>query len=267
MSASRRPVVFIHGMWLHAASWENWVGLFREHGHESIAPSWPGVGATVDEARRDTTAVGGVGIEDVTRHYESLMRVLPTKPIVIGHSFGGLIAQILLGRNLAAAAVAVDAAPMQGVFTLPWSALRVAWTALRNPLNWSRAVALTEDEFRYGFGNAVTPEESAFLYRRWAIPCTGRTLFQAALANLNPWAESAVATGHPTRGPLLLLAGERDHTVPPSVTRAAFARYSRSPALTDMIEIRGRGHSLTIDSGWREVATISLKWLDENLRS
>jgi pimeloyl-ACP methyl ester carboxylesterase len=267
MRTHPRPVVFIHGLWLHADSWENWIVLFREHGYDSIAPSWPGVAPTVDEARRRAREAGGVGIEDVVRHYAGLMRVLPEMPIVIGHSFGGLVAQILLGRSLAAAAVAIDAAPVHGVFVLPWSALRIVSKALLNPLHWSLPVALTEREFRYGFGNAVSAEESAYLYDRFAIPSTGRPLFQAAFASLNPWAESTVETGNPTRGPLLLVAGERDRTVPPAITRATFARYNRSPALTDLIEMRGRGHSLTIDSGWREVAATTLGWLHENFRS
>lgn len=203
----------------------------------------------------------GIGITEVADHYAQIIRTLDAKPIVIGHSFGGLVVQNLLGRGLAAAAIAIDAAPIKGVLPLPLSSLRVAFVALKNPANRNRAVPLTAKQFRYGFANAVSEKESADLYQRWTIPGPARPLFQAAFANVNPNAASKVDTGNTIRGPLLLIAGERDHTVPPVITRATLKHYRRSAAITELKVIAGRGHSLTIDSGWREVADTALTWL------
>jgi pimeloyl-ACP methyl ester carboxylesterase len=261
MADKGTPVVFIPGLWLHADSWKNWIELFREAGYQPIAPSWPGIPDTVAEARAHPEAIGGRGITEIADHYAELIRTLSAKPIVIGHSFGGLIAQNLLGRGLAAAAVAIDAAPVKGVLAVPLSTIRSVFSALRNPANWRRAVTLTPEEFRYGFANAVSPEESAELYQRWAIPGPGRLLFEGVLANVTPNSPAKVNTGNPFRGPLLLIAGEKDHTVPPVVTRGTLKQYRRSGAVTDLKEMAGRGHSLTIDSGWREVADTSLSWL------
>jgi len=261
MGIARTPVVFIHGLWLHAESWKNWIEFFRQAGYEPIAPPWPGIPATVTEARAHPEGIANRGITEVSDHYAQIIRSLDAKPIVVGHSFGGLIAQNLLARGLAAAAIAIDAAPIKGVLPLPLSALRVAFVALKNPANNRRAVSLTAQEFRYGFANAVSAEEAADLYQRWTIPAPGRPLFQAAFANLNPYAASRVDTATAARGPLLLIAGEKDHTVPPVITKATLQQYRRSPAVTDLIEIPGRGHSLTIDSGWRVVADTALTWL------
>jgi pimeloyl-ACP methyl ester carboxylesterase len=261
---SRTPVVFIPGLWLHADSWDNWVDLFREAGYDPVAPEWPGIAATVSEARAHPERMAGNGVAEVADHYARIIETLPAKPIVIGHSFGGVIAQNLLGRGLAAAAVAIDAAPIQGVLALPFSALRVALAALKNPANRNRAVSLTPAEFRFGFGNAVSEEESADLYERWTIPAPGRPLFQAAFANFTPHAATKVDTRNATRGPLLLIAGEKDHTVPPAITRGTLKLYRGSGAVTELKQMAGRGHSLTVDSGWREVADTALAWLREH---
>jgi non-heme chloroperoxidase len=261
MASTRTPVIFIHGLWLHAQSWKNWVDRFRESGYDPTAPSWPGVPDTVAEARAHPEGVARQGITEVADHYAQISRSLGAKPIVIGHSFGGLIAQNLLGRGLAAAAIAIDPAPIKGVLPLPLSALRVASVALKNPANWSRAVPLTAEEFRYGFANALSAEESADLYQRWTIPSPGRPLFQAALANFNPNSAAKVDTGNATRGPLLLTAGGKDHTVPPVMVRATLKLYRKSAAVTELKEFFDRGHSLTVDSGWREVADAVLAWL------
>jgi pimeloyl-ACP methyl ester carboxylesterase len=221
----------------------------------------------VEETRRQRERVAGHGIDDVVGHYAEIVRALEPKPIVIGHSFGGLIVQRLLGEGLAAAAVAIDPAPIKGVVYLPPSALRVASVALRNPANRKRAVALTAGQFRYGFGNAVTAEESDELYERWAIPSPGRPLFEAAAANLSRRSPARVDTENATRGPLLITAGGRDHTVPAAVSKATRKRYRNSPAVTDYREFPDRGHSLCIDSGWREVADAVLAWLGEKSSS
>jgi non-heme chloroperoxidase len=260
--AAGTPVVFVHGLWLHADSWGPWVDRFREAGYEPSAPGWPGDG-TIEETRQQPERVAGHGIDDVVEHYASHIRTLDTLPIVIGHSFGGLIAQRLLGQGLASAAVGIDAAPIKGVLFLPPSALRVASVALRNPANRNRAVSLTREQFRYGFGNALTQEESDELFDRWAIPSPGKPLFEAATANLSPGSPANVDTGNRTRGPLLLTAGGKDHTVPASVTRATRKLYHRSPAITDYREFPDRGHTLAIDSRSNEVADVVLAWLAE----
>jgi pimeloyl-ACP methyl ester carboxylesterase len=262
--ATANPVIFIHGLWLHATSWEPWNELFREAGYEPSAPGWPGEPDTVEEARRQPEKIADYGIDDVTTHYAKLIAELPVKPIVIGHSFGGMIAQKLLGQDLAAAAVAIDAAQIKGVLPLPLSALRSTLPVFRNPANKHRAVSLTAAQFRYAFGNAVTEEESQELFDRWSIPAPGRPLFEAAAANFDPHSPAKVDTGNEMRGPLLLVTGGQDHTVPEAVTRSTLKQYRHSHAVTDIHKFPDRAHSLTIDSGWREVAEFSLSWLQRN---
>jgi non-heme chloroperoxidase len=258
------PVVFVHGLWLPATSWQSWVELFRESGYEPLAPEWPGIPDTVAEARAHADRIPASGIAEVADHFAGIIQTLPAKAVVVGHSFGGLLAQNLLGRDLAAAAVAIDPAPIKGVLALPVSALRVASVALRNPANRGRAVGLTRAQFRYGFGNALPEDESDELYDRWAIPTPGRPLFEAAFANFSPNSPAKVDTANSARGPLLLTAGEHDHTVPPAITRATHKLYAKSTAVTDVKVFAGRGHSLTIDHGWREVANTVLAWLDRH---
>jgi non-heme chloroperoxidase len=263
MASTPTPVLFIHGLWLHADSWGPWIDLFKERGYAPQAPGWPGDAGTVEETRTRTDAIAGVGIDDVVDHHAKVIADLGTKPIVIGHSFGGLIVQRLLGENLAAAGVGIDPAPIKGVLYLPPSALRVASVALRSPGNRRRAVSLTQKQFRYGFGNALPERESNELFDRWTIPSPGKTLFEAASANFVPGSPAKVITGNATRGPLLLIAGGKDHTVPPSTVKATRKLYHRSTAITDLKEFPDRGHSLCMDHGWRDVADAVLAWLDE----
>jgi non-heme chloroperoxidase len=262
-TAAGKPVVFVHGLWLHADSWGAWVELFREHGYDPIAPGWPGDGETVEDTRANADRVAGHGIDAIVDHYAGIIADLPSKPIAIGHSFGGLVVQRLLGQNLACGAVAIDPAPIKGILYLPPSALRVASVALRNPGNRNNAVALSRDQFRYGFGNAISEEESDELFERWAIPSPGKPLFEAAVANFMPGSPAGVATENRTRGPLLVTAGGKDHTVPTSVSHATVKRYHKSPAITDLKDFPDRGHSLCLDSGWREVADAVLAWLKD----
>ena len=263
MTSAGSHVVFVHGLWLHATSWGTWAELFQAAGYVPLAPGWPGEPDTVEESRGQPELVAGKGIDDVVEHYAQIIRGLDARPVVFGHSFGGLIAQRLLGEDLAAAAVAIDAAPIKGVIYLPPSALRVASIALRNPANKTKAVALTPEQFRYGFGNALPAQECAELYDRWTVPSPGKPLFEAATANLSPRSPARVDTGNKTRGPLLLIAGGHDHTVPAAITRATRKLYHKSPAVTDLREFNDRGHSLTIDHGWREVADEALSWLSQ----
>ena len=265
MTTASRHVVFIHGLWLHASSWAPWTELFQTAGYAPLAPGWPGASDTVGETRSHPDQVAGKGIDDVVEHYAKVIRGLDARPVVIGHSFGGLIVQRLLGQDLAAAGVAIDPAPVKGVIYLPPSALRVASIALRNPANRNKAVALTPEQFRYGFANALPARECSELYERWTVPSPGKPLFEAAAANLVPRSPAKVNTRNRTRGPLLLIAGGSDHTVPAAIVRSTRKLYHRSPAVTDLREFNDRGHSLTMDHGWREIADEVLSWLTQRV--
>lgn len=263
MSAPPRPVVFIHGLWLHATSWDPWVSLFREAGYAPVAPGWPNEPSTVQAARENPDAVANIGIDDATGHFASAIEGLDQPPVIVGHSFGGLIAEKLLGQGVGAAAVAIDPAQIKGVLPLPLAQLRAGFPALGNPANLHKAVSLTAKEFRFGFGNALTPEDSDALYERWTIPSPARPLFQAAAANFSMHSEAKVDTDNSSRGPLLLISGLEDHTVPDVVTRSTLKQYRSSTAVTELKQFEGRGHSLTIDTGWRDVADAVLAWLSD----
>jgi non-heme chloroperoxidase len=258
------PIIFIHGLWLHASSWGNWGKFFTKAGYETFAPGWPGDANTIEETRKHPERIAGRGINEVTATYSKIIKSLKTKPIVIGHSFGGLIAQKLLGENLAAAVVAIDPAQMRGVLPLPFAQIKSGFPVLKDPRNKNRAISLNSDEFRYGFGNAITVKESNELYNKWTIPAPGKPLFSAAFANFNPNTEAKVDISNATRGPLLIISGGKDHTVPPAVAQSAFKLYHKSPAITELKEFKNRGHSLVIDNGWKEIAEYSLKWLQKN---
>lgn len=258
---TRPPIVFVHGLWLHAESWQPWVEFFRQKGYDAVAASWPGDAATTAATRMDPTRVAGCGVAEVAEHIARQLEGFDRQPILLGHSFGGLIVQNLLGRNLAAAAIAIDPAPIKGVPELPLSALKSALPVLGNPFNFNRAVSLTEAQFRYGFANALPEAEARALYERYAMPAPARPLFQAATAMFNPRAATQVNVANTSRGPLLLIAGSLDHTVPPVLVKSTLKRYAQSAAVTELKEFAGRGHSLIIDNGWRELAEYSLDWL------
>ena len=258
-----KPVVFVHGLWIHSVSWQPWQDLFTEKGYDTIAPGWPGEGPTVGATRANPAAVSSHGVEEVTAAYATVVAELSEPPIVVGHSFGGLIAQKLLDRGLAAAAVAISPAPIKGVRALPFSLLRSSFPVLSRPGNRHRAVALSEKQFAYSFGNALTPAESADLYQRLTIPSPGRPLFEVSTANFTRDAPSTVDTARSRRGPLLLMAAGKDHTVPAVVVREAFRLYARSPATSDITSYGDRGHSAPFDHGWRALADDALGWLDQ----
>jgi non-heme chloroperoxidase len=254
-------VVFIHGLWLLPSSWDPWAKVFEEAGYAPLTPGWPDDPQTVEEARADPEVFAHKTIKEVADHYATVISKLSKKPAIIGHSFGGLMVHILAGRGVSAASVAIDAAPFRGVLPLPISALKSAKPVLGNPRNRSRAVPLTYEQFRYAFTNAVPEEEAKQLYEEYAVPAAGAPLFEAATANLNPWTEDKVDHENPDRGPLLIISGEKDHTVPYSISEAAYKIQDHNPGVTEFVEVPGRGHSLTIDHGWREVADISLDFV------
>jgi pimeloyl-ACP methyl ester carboxylesterase len=255
------PVLFIHGLWIHGSAWRPWQDLFEARGYTTSAPGWPGDGATVQATRDDPDALNEVGILAICRHYADLIDAMPVKPIVVGHSFGGLIAQELLANHLAVAAVAIDPAPIKGVRVLPFAQLKSGLPVLANPANKKRTVSLTAKQFRYSFGNALSQAESDALHEQWTIPGPGRPLFEDAAANFTRTSPAAVDSHRAVRGPLLLVSGTEDHTVPRSVTDAVVKLYADNPSITDYEQVDGRGHSLTIDSGWRDVADITLRWI------
>lgn len=263
----KTPVVFVHGLWLLSSSWRPWRDLFEEHGFATLAPGWPDDPATVAEAREHPEVFARKMVQQVTDHYLDAIRVLNRTPAVVGHSFGGLIAQKIAGEGVAAATVAIDNAPFKGVLPLPVSSLKSAAPVLANPANAGRGVSLTWEQFRYGWVNNLDEEEGRRLYETFHVPAAGVPLFQAAFANVNPFGgETRVDSKNPARGPLLIIGGEKDHTVPPAITNASHKIQSKNPGVTELVTIPGRGHSLTIDSGWRTVADHALAFIERFVR-
>jgi pimeloyl-ACP methyl ester carboxylesterase len=260
-NTEKPPVVFIHGLWLHASSWQPWIELFESRGYRSSAPGWPGDHDTVEATRDDPEAVAGYGIEEVAEHYAAIIAKLDEPPILIGHSFGGMLVEKLLGEGRASAGIGIDAAQIKGVLPLPLSSLRATLPVFENPANKNRAVSLTAKEFRFSFGNALPEDESDRLFAKWTIPSPGKPLFEAATANFSAKSPAKVDTENETRGPLLLLMGGKDHTVPEAISKATLKQYRHSSADTELVEFADRGHSLTIDAGWEEIADACLNWL------
>ena len=255
------PVVFVHGLWLLPSSWQRWAEAFEEAGYIALTPDWPGDPATVAEANANPAAMANNTVGQIADHLSAVIGQLERKPAVIGHSFGGLLAQILAGRGLSSVTVAIDPAPFRGVLPLPLSALKASWPVLGNPGNRNRAVPLTLEQFRYAFANAVSEDEAQQLFTTFAVPAPGAPLFQAATANLNPWTEAQVDTLNQERGPLLIVSGQKDHTVPWAIANASYRQQQANPGHTEIVEMAGRGHSLVIDSGWREVADTALAFV------
>ena len=260
-ASGRTPVVFIHGLWLLPSSWDNWVSLADEYGYAGVTPSWPDDPLTVVEARAEPEVLANKNLAQIADHTADVIGKLSKKPAVMGHSTGGLLAQIIAGRGLSAATVAIDPGPFRGVLPLPLSALKSASPVLKNPANRGRAVTLTLDQFKYGWANALSDEEAEQLYETYHVAAPGIALNQMANANLNPFTEAKADTKNPDRGPLLIIDGEKDHTVPWAIANASYKKQKRNPGVTEIVKIPNRGHSLTIDSGWREVAQTALDFV------
>ena len=260
-ASGKTPVVFIHGLWLLPSSWDRWGEFFEASGFTAVKPGWPDDPETVADAMAHPEVFAGKTVGQVADHFDAVIRKLNKKPAVIGHSFGGLLTQIIAGRSLSVASVAIDPAPFRGVLPLPISALKAASPVLQNPTNWNKAIPLTYEQFRYAFANAVSEAEAKELYETFAVAAPGAPVFQAATANINPWTEVKVDTANPDRGPLLIIDGEKDNTVPWAIANASYKKQKRNPGVTEIMKIAGRGHALTIDSGWKEVAATSLAFI------
>jgi non-heme chloroperoxidase len=256
-ASGAQPIVFVHGLWLLASSWDRWRAHFGGLGYATVAPGWPDDPGTIEAARAHPEVFANKSLAVITEHYERALAGLSRKPAVIGHSFGGAIAQMLAGKGLVSATVSIDPAPFRGVLPLPFSSLKAASPVIANPANRKRAVMLTFEQFNYGWTNALEESEARRLYEEFHVAGSGMPLFQAALANVNPWTEDKVDTTNPKRGPMLLISGEEDHTVPWAIVHAEFERQNRNANPTEIASIPNRGHSLTIDNGWKTVADIA----------
>jgi non-heme chloroperoxidase len=260
-AGGKTPVVFIHGLRLLPSSWDRWARLFRTAGYAPLTPSWPDDPTRVEVAREDSEVLANKTIGQIAEHTTEVIESLERKPAVMGHSFGGLLAQMVAGRGLSAVTVAIDPAPFRGILGLPISMLRAAFPVLSNPLNRGKAHSLSFGQFRYGWANAVDEKEARELYDTFHVPGAAAPMFQAGWANLNPWTELKVDTKNPDRGPMLLISGEKDHSVPWAIVNAEYKKQRGNEGVTEIAKIPDRGHSLTIDSGWREVAERALEFV------
>jgi pimeloyl-ACP methyl ester carboxylesterase len=260
-AAGNTPVVFIHGLWLLPGSWARWADFFKQAGYAPLTPDWPDDPETVEQARANPDVLARKTLTQVADHTTGIINALDKKPAVVGHSTGGLLAQMLAGRGLSAATVAIDPGIFRGVLPLPASTLKVAGPFLVNPLTRGRAITLTFGQFTYGWANALDEKEAKELYDTFHVAGSGISLMQMGNANLNPWTVAKVNTKNPARGPLLIIDGEKDHTVPWAIANAAYKRQKTNPAVTEIVKIPDRGHSLTIDHGWREVAQTALDFV------
>jgi pimeloyl-ACP methyl ester carboxylesterase len=260
-ASGNTPVVFIHGLWLLPSSWDRWGELFKEAGYAPVSPDWPDDPETVEEARANPEVLAKKTLKQIADHTAEVIDKLDKKPAVMGHSTGGLLTFMIADRGLSAASVAIDPGPFRGVLPLPVAALRSAFPVLKNPFNRGKAITLTLDEFKYGWANALDDKEAKELYDEFHVAAPGVALMQMANANLNPWTEAKVDPKNPDRGPLLILDGEKDHTVPWAIANAAYKRQKRNPSVTEIEQIPNRGHALIIDHGWREVAEKALDFV------
>jgi pimeloyl-ACP methyl ester carboxylesterase len=258
----RIPLMFVHGAWLSARSWENYADYFGKRGFAVSAPEWPRKHGDVEELRGDTDGLAGLGVKEIVDHYEGLIRELERPPVLIGHSYGGLFVELLLVRGLGRAGVALSPAPPKGILVLPFSTLKAASPALAHPSKWHGIVTLTPEEFTYGFVNTFSPEDAATAYERYAVPETGQIFYEAGFANFHLHPPTQVHFKNEQRAPLLIVGADQDHTVPASLSKAQYKRYERSPAKTEYIEFEGRPHLHMVAADWQEVAEAIDSWLD-----
>jgi non-heme chloroperoxidase len=262
-ASGKTPVVFIHGLWLLPSSWDRWADFFREAGYAPLTPDWPGDPQTVEEARANPDVFAKKTLKEIADHTGAVIEALDKKPVVMGHSTGGLVAQMVAGNGLSAATVAIDPGVFRGVLPLPASVLKGVGPFLANPRTRGRAITLSFDQFKYGWTNGLDDEnEAKELYDTFNVAGSGIALVQMGNANLNPWTEAKVNTKNPDRGPLLIIDGEKDHTVPWAIANAAYKRQRRNAGVTEIVKVPKRGHSLTIDHGWREVAQTALDFVN-----
>ena len=260
MTDTTRTIVLIHGLWMTPRSWEKWIERYEAQGYRVVAPAWPGLDGEVQELRRDPSRIAGVGLGEVIAHYEKIIRSLDEEPIIVGHSFGGAVTQVLLDRGLGRAGVAIHSAPVKGVLPQPYSTVKSVLPVIGNPGNKNKAIALTPKQFHYSFTNTLSEQESADVYERYQVPGSARVLFQGAFANFNPGAATKVDFRNPRRAPLLFIAGGADHIVPAKVNKANWRLYRKSSAVTDYREFPGRSHFTLGQDGWEEVADYALSW-------
>jgi pimeloyl-ACP methyl ester carboxylesterase len=260
-ASGKTPVVFIHGLWLLPSSWDSWAEFFEQAGYAALTPDWPDDPVTVEQARAEPEVLGGKSLKQIADHTAEVIAALNAKPVVMGHSTGGLVAQMLAGQGLSAATVAIDPGIFRGVLPLPLSVLKGVGPFLLDPRTRGRAITLTFDQFRYGWANALDQTEAEELYEKYHVAGSGQALVQMGNANLNPATEAKVDTTNRDRGPLLIIDGEKDHTVPWAIAHAAYNRQRRNPGVTEIVKMSNRGHSLTIDHGWREVAQTALDFV------
>ena len=259
------PIVLIHGLWLTPRSWEGWKARFEQRGHEVLAPAWPRMEREVEALRRDPSVLNGLGLAEVVDHYERIIRGLDTPPVIMGHSTGGLLTELLLDRGLGAAGVALSPAPVKGVLRVPPALLRTVFPALRNPANRKKTVPMTPKQFRRGFTNTMNDADAEAAYARYYVPAPGRVIFQAAFANLNPHALTKVDFHKDDRPPLLVMGNDQDNTIPASVSKEAAKRLGKSKAVVDYKEFAGRPHFTAGAPGWEAVADYALDWANRHV--
>ncbi len=264
-STNRPPLMLVHGAWLSARSWENFADYFRDRGFTVSAPEWPRKHGDVEQLREATEELEGLGLTEIVDHYGNQIKSLEEPPVLIGHSFGGLIVELLLDRGLGRAGVAMSPAPPKGILVLPFSSLKAAAPALAHPSKRHGVVPLTLEEFTYGFVNTFSPEDASAAYDRYAVPETGQIFYEAGFANFHLHPPTEVHFKNGDRAPLLIVGAEKDHTVPASLSHKQFEKYAKSDARTDYIELLGRPHLMMVGEGWEDVAARIGSWLDSVL--
>lgn len=268
-TTQKAPIVLVHGLWMTPKSWDTWAEYFEAQGHEVIRPGWPGIDdREVADIRNNPAALRGVGLKQIADHYERIIRALPQfasgqKPIIMGHSFGGLLTQMLADRGLGSAYVGVTPGQPAGITTLPASTVRTAFPILRNPFNRNGASPISKPHFHFTFGNDLTRAESDAIWEEFAVNSYNRVFFEGVAGAFNEKnGVSHVDYDRADRAPLLIITGEIDHVVPPAIGKAIVKKYTStdSPAIVEYKQFPGRTHRIVSQEGWQEVAEYALSW-------